>query len=131
MSELAIREEVMRAIPGLTWFGPRFPGLPDGGVQAIFRFDNDYGASVILGVGSYGVELAIVKFQKGAPRTEDGFRDYQDYSTFAEGVLETQDDGIYGYNNAEGLSALLAKISALPSPHEIVEIDGQTRGEIQ
>ena len=30
--------------------------------QAVFRFPNDYGASIIMGSGSYGLELGVVEF---------------------------------------------------------------------
>lgn len=33
-----------------------------GGVQIVFRFENNLGASVINHNGSYGVELAVAKF---------------------------------------------------------------------
>lgn len=30
--------------------------------QAVFRFPNDYGASIIMGYGSYGLELGVIEF---------------------------------------------------------------------
>lgn len=40
-----------------------FPLPPHGHVlQAVFKFDNGYGASVILGKRTYGVELAVLIF---------------------------------------------------------------------
>lgn len=35
-----------------------------GGITAKWRFDNGYGASVILHRGSYGVELAVLRFHE-------------------------------------------------------------------
>lgn len=49
-------------------FGSRNSGLP--GVQALVLFSNGYGASVIKGYGSYGVdddlyELGVIKQEEG------------------------------------------------------------------
>jgi hypothetical protein len=34
----------------------------NGGTQTIYRFDNDYGASIVNHSFSYGIEMAVVKF---------------------------------------------------------------------
>ena len=33
-----------------------------GGMQKIFKFENNYGASLVSGYGTYGLEMAVIKF---------------------------------------------------------------------
>jgi hypothetical protein len=82
-------------------FGPRNSGLS--GVQAIVFFDNGYGASVIKGTGSYGVdddlyELGVVK--------ADGDSWDLCYTT------EITND-VIGYLSEEEITNLLQEIEAL------------------
>jgi hypothetical protein len=75
-------------------------GLP--GITAKWRFDNGYGASVINHRGSYGVELAVLRFH------EDGGWDL-DYDTPVT-------DDVIGHISGPGeLRDLLRSISDLPN----------------
>lgn len=72
--------------------------------QTIYKFDNNYGASVVFHFGTYGyydnlVELAVLKF-------EDDNNYYIDYTT------EITDD-VLGYLNEEDLDWALANIKRL------------------
>ena len=83
-------------------FGARSAGLP--GVQALVFFSNGYGASVIRGYGSYGVddelyELAVVK------TTEDDSWDLC-YDT------EITDD-VLGHLSEEEITSYLQRIEGL------------------
>jgi hypothetical protein len=107
VSEVVVVELV--EYPGLVWFGPR----DIGGKQAIFRFDNGWGASVILGTGSYGVELGFISW----PNATIDFRYFEFDSSH-----ELADDGdVVGYLDAEGLTALLDQIRALPSRYSALD----------
>lgn len=73
-----------------------------GGIEAKWRFDNGYGASVINHRGSHGVELAVLRFH------EDGGWDL-DYDTPVT-------DDIIGYIEGPGeLRDLLRSIRDLPN----------------
>ena len=82
-------------------FGPRNARLS--GVQALVFFDNGYGASVIRGFGSYGVndalyELAVVKVE------DDSW-----YLCYDSGIT----DDVIGHLSEEQITNLLQKIEAL------------------
>ena len=84
-------------------FGPRNSGLP--GVQAMVFFGNGYGASVIKGKGSYGVdddlyELAVIKKTEG----EDWDICYG---------TEIAGDDVIGFLTEYEVSTLLKQIQAL------------------
>lgn len=54
-----------------------------GGLQAVIRFDNGYGASIIRNAYSYGVELGVIRFTGPDPDEWD-----LNYDTPAGRVLE-------------------------------------------
>ncbi len=74
-----------------------------GGYQKVFRFENNRGASVVNFPGSYGTELAVLKFYG----TE--FYSYKlDYST-------PLTDDVIGFLDDESLEEALDQIKALPA----------------
>ena len=79
-----------------------------GGVQAVFKFENGYGASVINHSGSYGTELAVLEFKS------NGKFDLT-YST------PITNDVIGHIEDAHELRTLLASIRALPNIVKAVE----------
>jgi hypothetical protein len=75
------------------------------GIQAIWRFPNNQGASVINHIGSYGTELAVLKFH--------GLDDHDaqlDYTTPITG------DIIGNIDSPDELVELLRRIRDLPVP---------------
>ena len=76
------------------------------GIQYLFRFDNNYGASVIKHSGSYGYkedlwELAVIKFYG------DGIHDWNlNYETPIT-------DDVIGWQTDEGIRNLLQQIKEL------------------
>lgn len=74
------------------------PGI--GGVQDVYRFDNRYGASVISGYGSYGLELAVIYW----------YSNDEWHITYESGIT----DDVIGYLDFEGLMDLLVRIRELP-----------------
>lgn len=78
-------------------------GADGGGIQAVVRFSNGYGASVVNHSFSYGVELAVLNFNSADPW------DFNlDYSTPVT-------DDVIGYLDENTLRATLAQIEALPA----------------
>lgn len=77
------------------------PNPPNGGTQIIYRFTNDYGASVVSNVLSYGMELAVLRFT--GP-------DITDYKLCYESPI-TQD--VIGHLNPQDLENILIRISQL------------------
>jgi hypothetical protein len=76
-----------------------------GGIQAIWRFPNGQGASVVNHRGSYGTELAVLRFN-----SED-LADFDlDYST------PVADDVIGHIDTPEELLSYLRRIRDLPRP---------------
>jgi hypothetical protein len=108
MSAITLSHLTVGSIPGLVKAGPR---LYQDGIQLVFRFPNGFGASVIEGEGSYGVELAVLCW--ATPTTEDD----EFFLTYDTGVT----DDVVGHLDAEGLADLLNQIQALPVHYEAVE----------
>jgi hypothetical protein len=76
-----------------------------GGVQAVWRFSNGRGASLISHRGSYGVELAVTRY------LAEGAYDFElDYSTPITSDVVGHVDG------PEDLTDLLQRIQSLPAP---------------
>lgn len=76
------------------------------GVQYIFRFDNDYGASVVKHGGSYGYhvdmwELAVIRFKNSSNDSWD--------LTYDTPIT----DDVIGFLNDEEVRDLLKKIKGL------------------
>ena len=84
--------------------------LPDGrpGIQALWRFPNRYGASVILNAHSYGVELAVIRWH------DEGGRGGWDYG-IDYGTPITDD--VLGRLSPVELVDALRRIRDLPEPH--------------
>lgn len=83
-----------------------------GGKQKIYRFDNDYGASVVRHPYSYGGnkglwELAVIEFSG-----DDAYDWTITYST------EITND-VIGHLSSEEIEALLDQIKALPKPKSV------------
>jgi len=72
-----------------------------GGYQHIYRFDNDFGASVINHSFSYGTELAVVKFN-----SKDNFDFEIKYNTPIT-------DDVIGYLSEVELEDILKEIKGL------------------
>lgn len=71
----------------------------NGGWQVLFKFDNGYGASVIKSMFSYGIELAVIKFNEN-----------NDWSLCYE--TEITND-VIGHLNKDDLLLLLERIKNL------------------
>lgn len=71
------------------------------GVQVIFRFPNNYGASVVKHHFSYGVELAVAKFNS---------EDNEDWDICYTTPIT---DDVIGHLDAESLYEILLKIKSL------------------
>jgi hypothetical protein len=84
---------------------PIHVGPLHGGVQAVWRFPNNQGASVVNHVASYGTELAVLKFHGS-----DTFDFELDYTTPITG------DIIGNIHNPKRLIGLLRRIRDLPAP---------------
>jgi len=74
-----------------------------GGVQYIFRFENGYGASLINHSGSYGNEIAVLKFY--GPSVDDW--DFEFDNPIA-------DNKVIGHLTPQGIEDTLDAINALP-----------------
>ena len=102
-------------IPAGFPYAPVHYGPDLDGVQAVFRFSNGYGASVIRHRRSYGTELAVARF------TGEGHNDWD----FASDVLTDVGDGhgIIGWiASPDELATLLGRIEALPAPIEPAKV---------
>jgi hypothetical protein len=71
-----------------------------GSPQAIYRFENGFGASVVSHFGSYGLELAVIRFEG------------DDWSLTYDTPI-TED--VIGHLDSEMLEDLLNQIKALPA----------------
>lgn len=76
------------------------------GVQLLFRFDNNYGASVIHTAFSYGIEAALIRWEAGA--ADDDFTVVDDHEM-------TPQPGIFPYLDLPSLENVLDAIKNLPS----------------
>lgn len=74
-----------------------------GGYQKLFRFENNRGASVVEFPGSYGMELAVLKFD--GPEIDSFDLDYSTPLT----------DDVIGHLNSETLENALDYIKVLPA----------------
>jgi len=74
------------------------------GVQAIFRFTNGYGASVVRFSGSYGVELAIAKFNSES---------LDDWDFVCNTGID-DGSGIVGWLTPDNLIGILCTIECFP-----------------
>lgn len=85
------------------------------GVQRLYRFDNDYGASVVLSSDSYGIELGVIHW-KG----DEAFN-------LVYNTPVTSD--VIGWLEPGDLDGILERIEALPvrDPEHIArELAGET-----
>lgn len=71
------------------------------GVQVVFRFPNNYGASVVKHHFSYGVELAVIKFTSN---------DADDWDICYDTPIT---DDVIGWLDAESLQSILIEIKSL------------------
>ncbi|QGZ16752.1 hypothetical protein PBI_DEWDROP_105 [Microbacterium phage Dewdrop] len=117
-------EQALLQLPGLWWAGTY--RLTDNH-HAIFRFENNVGASVIHGRYTYGLELAVLVWDDEAPGWTDDAGDrfliYQEHSDFG-GPLDDRavhSDGIYGWLTPASLGELLDRLKALPAPGKELE----------
>ncbi|QNJ55991.1 hypothetical protein SEA_RASPUTIA_101 [Microbacterium phage Rasputia] len=109
----------VKSFPGLVWFGARPAGMT--GVQALFRFENNWGISMIKGSGSYGIEAAAVVYYEGSMPSGDPQEDYLN-DTHSGWDLDLDEEhwayalasDVHGYLNAETFLELLTKMKALP-----------------
>lgn len=79
------------------------PNPANGGTQIIYRFTNDYGASIVNHSYSYGTELAVIKFNGS------GIDDFD--LTYDTPI--TSD--VMGHLSPEEINVILQNISELPS----------------
>lgn len=90
-------------------FEPKVAREINGGHQLIFKFDNEYGASVVKHDFSYGIELAVIKYEG------DGDYDWEiDYKTPIT-------DDVVGHLNIDTLNETLKLIKELPIEVELIE----------
>lgn len=95
-------------------FGPVATRRLLDGVQAIFRFPNGYGGSVISHRGSYGVELGVAYWDDPSDPTED-------FDLTYDTPVTAGTSGVLGWMTQETLVETLTAIEALPGRYEIEE----------
>jgi hypothetical protein len=75
------------------------------GIQYLFKFENSFGASLIHGPFTYGLEIATLHW----------FYDKElEMESFDLAYIEPTPDGVLGYLNLEDIEQLLDIICALP-----------------
>jgi len=79
------------------------------GEQVIVRFPNGYGASIIKGLGTYGLELAVLKFTGSNPYDFDLIP----YVPVTEDVL--------GYLDSRTLNRALKKIKKIDKYRRLIK----------
>lgn len=119
MSDEAARRDAIQhnddfqGIPGLVTVRRRFSSEAEaslgefGGYQAVFRYPNGWGASVINGLGAYGVELLAVGWDS-EDAADDDFR-------LAPPGTPSQYQNDVGWLDRESLEQHLLRISSWPS----------------
>jgi hypothetical protein len=92
------------------------PGTDMETAQHIYRLNNDYGASVVRGFGTYGYrepgllwELAVIRF--GGPGTSN-----EDWHIARTRLI--RGDTVKGWLTVEDVGAMLLKIAALPPAYK-------------
>lgn len=125
--EVVLSESELRVVPGLVYFGPRVGGMK--GFQAIWHFENDWGVSMIVGDGSYAIEMMTMVWDADTPRGDSAVLDFERYAK-ERGVLlpgetaETGYDGqpfikpVRGWLTKDSALALLGHVQSLPNAHE-------------
>lgn len=84
--------------------GPRF-GY-SGGLQVVLRFPNNYGVSIVSGVGTYGVETALLVWEND--------QDDDEYELDQAHPLVAPSYGVVGWHTPASLEEFITAVAALP-----------------